>query len=190
MDKGKRFVIPVVHMINTRTIQRSVPIVKGLAGAVFFACLTGLAAQIRIPLPFTPVPLTLQVFAVLFSGALLGSRYGSLSQFIYLVAGVIGLPFFSGMSSGAAVLLGPTGGYIVGFIPAAYIAGALVKRSKTKIGVISSMMLAVGIIYLFGATWFAAVTGSNLNTTLKLAVIPFAGIDLAKSFAASLLIRK
>ncbi|PIR17215.1 MAG: hypothetical protein COV46_05150 [Deltaproteobacteria bacterium CG11_big_fil_rev_8_21_14_0_20_49_13] len=177
-------------MCNTRVIQRAVPVVKGITGAIFFACLTGLAAQIRIPLPFTPVPLTLQVFAVLFSGALLGSRYGSLSQLVYLAAGVAGLPFFSGISSGTAVLLGSTGGYIIGFIPAAYIVGALVKRPKSRIGIISFMMLAVAVIYLFGAIWFAAVTGSNFNTTLKLAVIPFAGFDLAKAFAASFLIRK
>ncbi|MCH7819743.1 MAG: biotin transporter BioY, partial [Candidatus Marinimicrobia bacterium] len=81
-----------------------------------FALLTALGALIRIPLPFTPIPITLQTFFVLLAGAMLGSKRGTLSQMVYVFAGAAGIPIFAGMSSGLALLAGPTGGFLAGFL--------------------------------------------------------------------------
>ena len=89
-------------------------------------------AQVRIPLPFTPVPITGQTFAVLLVGAVLGSRRGAASLLLYLMQGLVGLPFFAGGTSGLAILLGPTGGYLVGFIVAAYLVGLLAARGLDR----------------------------------------------------------
>ncbi|MFN4183064.1 MAG: biotin transporter BioY, partial [bacterium] len=95
-----------------------------LSGSVFI----GLMAQISFVLPFTPVPITGQTFAVLSVGALLGSRRGVLTVAVYLMEGILGLPFFAGGSSGLARLLGPTGGYLIGFLPCAWVTGYLCER--------------------------------------------------------------
>src|SRR5512143_1882057 len=89
-------------------------------------------AQIRIPLPFTPVPVTGQTLAVLVVGAALGARKGAASLLLYLLAGFAGLPVFSGGSAGGAVILGPTGGYLIGFIVAAYLIGVLSARGMDR----------------------------------------------------------
>ena len=90
--------------------------ILAIANLLLIAC-----AQIRIPLPFTPVPITGQTFGVLLTGALLGSRYGTLVVIAYVVQGLTGLPVFAGLKGGIAVSFGPTGGYILGFIPAAFV---------------------------------------------------------------------
>ena len=153
---------------------------------ISMACVTGLAAQLRIQLPFTEVPITGQVFAVLLSGVLLGRRLGGMSQIIYLTAGVAGMPWFAGGGSG--LLLGPSGGYIVGFIPAAFLVGHFTDRRIAVRGLLGQtflMMLAVFVIYAFGAPWYAFVTGSGLVGTLARAVLPFFPVDLAKALAAA-----
>jgi biotin transport system substrate-specific component len=104
---------------NQRTLAERF-LILAIANLLLIAC-----AQIRIPLPFTPVPITGQTFGVLFTGALLGSRYGTLVVIAYVVQGLTGLPVFAGLNGGIAVLFGPTGGYILGFIPAAFVVGWL-----------------------------------------------------------------
>lgn len=172
-------------MVNIAQI-REFHISKKLAAAFAMAALTGLAAQIRIPLPFTPVPLTGQVFAVLLSGILLGGRFGAVSQLIYIAAGVAGLPVFAGLTFGPAVLLGPTGGYILGFVPAAYVAGkgtGSFFSEKRCLSPFLLMTLSIFIIYLFGAAQFAFVMKTGFTDTLRMAVYPFIALDLAKAIA-------
>jgi biotin transport system substrate-specific component len=89
---------------------------KKLVLAFFFACLTGIFAQLRFYLPYTPVPITGQVFAVLLSGVILGNLYGGISQGLYAALGVAGVPWFSGGKAGLEIFTGVTGGYIIGFI--------------------------------------------------------------------------
>ncbi len=103
---------------------------KGMVLCALFAALTGVGALIAIPLPFTPVPITLQTFFIFLAGALLGKYLGALSQLIYLLLGVVGLPVFAKGSSGIGALLGPSGGYLVGFIPAAFLVGYLLERRE------------------------------------------------------------
>ena len=156
--------------------------------AFTFACLTGLAAQIRIPLPFTPIPVTGQVLAVLLSGIILGGRHGGLSQIFYVGLGAIGLPWFSGWSGGLMAITGVTGGYIIGFVPAAFMIGWLTDRciSVRRFHLQLLLMAAgVSIIYIFGAAQFAIVMNTGFLKTMKLAVFPFIPVDLMKAVVAA-----
>lgn len=101
---------------------------KGMVFAALFAALTAAVAWFKIPLPFTPVPITLQTLVVLLSGAMLGPYYGALSMIIYVAVGAMGLPVFAGGSSGIGALLGPTGGYLVSYFIAAFVIGKMLER--------------------------------------------------------------
>jgi len=153
--------------------------------SLLFAGLTGLCARLRIYLPFTPVPVTGQVFAVLLSGILLGKGYGSLSQMLYIGLGLLGVPWF------VVGPIGPTGGYIVGFIAAPFLIGALLEKRYVS-GHSSNMLFTffaatcgVMLIYLFGSIQFMLFTGADISNTVKFAVLPFIPFDLAKAAAAS-----
>ena len=106
---------------------------KGMVFAALFAALTAAVAWFKIPLPFTPVPITLQTLVVLLSGAMLGAYYGALSMIIYLSLGVIGLPVFAGGSSGIGVLFGPTGGYLFSYPIAAFVIGKMLENKKLDV---------------------------------------------------------
>ena len=164
----------------------SLPAKLGLALAVAF--LTGAAAQLRLPLPGTPVPVTGQVFVVLLAGVLLGRTYGPISMALYLGIGAAGVPWFNAFSGGPSVLTGVTAGYLIGFLPAALLAGWTTHRFeflRRPPGILVVMTAAVAVIYLTGAAWFARVTGAGVATTISGAVLPFIGWDLAKAFLAT-----
>ncbi len=151
------------------------------------AALTGLCAQISIPLPFTPVPLTLQTFAVLLSGAALGPWRGGAAMLLYLVAGVAGVPWFAEQGSGYAFA---SFGYIVGFVVAATVVGALASRGadRTVSGTIVIMVIGNLIIYAFGVPWLMGATGMPLMVALEAGVWPFVLGDALKiALAAGLL---
>lgn len=154
-----------------------------------FTLLLALLSQIRIPLPFTPVPLTLQTLGVLFTGYYLGPRLGLLSVLTYLVLGALGLPFFSGAKGGLLVLSGPTGGYLLGFLSAVYLVGWARERGYLERWPLALLIgvLAHLFIYLFGMVWFASgyqilSPTHTLRELLTLTVIPFIPFDLAKVF--------
>jgi biotin transport system substrate-specific component len=148
--------------------------------AVSGSLLVALMAQVSIPLPFTPVPITGQTFAVLLVGALLGSRHGALSVGLYLLEGALGLPVFAGGTVGIGRLLGPTGGYLLGFIAAAWVVGWLCEHGWDRR--ISTAALAMGIgnaiIYLFGLPWLAYFVGAE--KVLMAGLFPFILGDLIK----------
>jgi biotin transport system substrate-specific component len=121
-------------------------------GAVAFI---SLAAQLQIPLPFSPVPVTGQTFAVLVTGAVLGARLGAASTALYLVGGAIGFPIFAGASAGLSRVTGPTGGYLVGFIVAAFVVGLLAKRGSAPWRTASAMVVGQVVIYAFGLAWLS-----------------------------------
>jgi len=153
-----------------------------LTGSLFVTAM----AQVRIPLPFTPVPLTGQTFAVLLSGIALGSRRGMASMLFYLVVGVLGLPVFAGGASGLATLGGPTGGYLVGFIGAAFVVGYLAERRlDRKIRSVWLVFLAGElVIYLFGLPWLSLFVG--VHKVLIAGLLPFLPGDILKLVAATL----
>ncbi len=161
-----------------------------VALAFGFACLTGLLAQLRFYLPYTPVPITGQVFAVLLSGVILGKWYGGLSQGLYAGIGVAGLPWFNGLKGGMDVLSGVTGGYIIGFIASALVIGWLTDRyvrCRSFIGLISIMLLGIALIYLFGVVQLSLVLGVNAQRAIELGALPFIGVDVYKALIAAVI---
>jgi len=158
-----------------------------------FACLTGILAQVRFYLPGTLVPITGQVFAVLLAGVILGKYYGGFSQIIYLGLGSIGIPWFQGVSGGLAYLMGPTGGYLIGFVLAAFFIGFIIDKyvkSRNFIGMISLMIFSTFLlIYIPGLIWFYVWTGFSFGVIeiFTMCVLPFVFIDLGKSLIASLI---
>ena len=121
---------------------------KGMVFAALFAAMTAAVAWFKIPLPFTPVPITLQTLMVLLSGAMLGSYYGALAMIIYLILGAIGLPVFAGGSSGIGSLLGPTGGYLFSYPIAAFIVGKMTEKKQLNI-FLRYFSFAAIIIFVF-----------------------------------------
>ncbi len=150
--------------------------------------LIGLSAQVRILLPFGPVPVTGQTFAVLMIGALLGSRRGGLAVLAYLIEGAAGLPVFA-FGGGAAVLAGPTGGYLMGFLPAACITGLLAERGwDRRIGTtVLAMVLGNMAIYTCGLFWLCCLMGVGTRV-LTVGLYPFVAGDLLKIVLAAILL--
>jgi biotin transport system substrate-specific component len=156
------------------------------ASLVFaFSLLVALSAQIVIPVG--PVPVTAQTFAVLLTGALLGSRLGSMALIVYLVEGAVGLPFFYGGSSGLLHLMGPTGGYLVAFPAAAFITGAFAENGWDRKFFTAVAAMAVGslVIMLAGWAWFALVTKTSLPVAFQLTVLKFIPGDIIKILLAA-----
>jgi len=154
-------------------------------GVVLFAGLTALGAFVRVPLPFTPVPLTFQVFFVLLSAMVLGSR-AVLSQALYIILGLAGLPVFAG-ASGFAHLAGPTGGYILGFAAAAWtiskIKGAGIFRN------ILALSAGLAVIYVLGSVQLGLWLKLGLLKTVQLGILPFIPGDLLKLAAVAAAVR-
>jgi biotin transport system substrate-specific component len=147
-----------------------------------FAALTAIGAWIFIPLPVTPVPITLQVFFVLLSGAVLGARLGALSQTIYVLMGLVGLPVFASAESGPAVLVGPTGGYLIGFIIGSYLTGTVAEHVAPKFGWYLIGALAGLIpIYSVGVLWLWYWLRSSFTVAFMAGAAPFIPVDVAKS---------
>lgn len=167
-----------------RTAVRNVVLV--ITGAAF----VGLAAQVVIPLPFTPVPLTGQTFAVLLTAASLGMWRGMASMGLYALAGLAGVPWFAGGSSaftGGALVV--SFGYVVGFIAAAAVVGRLAERGATRTALRTAGLMVLGnaVIYTFGALWLAAAIGVSVSTAISLGVTPFLlGDALKVALAAGL----
>lgn len=152
-----------------------------------FALLTAACAQIRIELGFTPVPITGQTFAVLLTGAVLGSREGAASQLLYVALGAIGLPFYAGGEGGWEYATGATGGYLVGFILAAYVTGYLAeqrhdRRLATSVGTFLTGNL---IIYALGTAWLMYTFSWDLVVGVEKGMAPFIIGDTIKILLAA-----
>ena len=154
---------------------------------VLGALMVGVFAQVSVPLPFTPVPLTGQTLAVLLVSAALGPARGATSLLLYLLGGAAGLPIFAGGASGAAAVLGPTGGYLIGFVVAAWIVGGLAARGLDRRVGTTLAIYAVGsaVIYLFGASWLALVLRIGPREAFDLGVAPFVVGDVLKALLAA-----
>ena len=172
---------------------------KKLVLALGIACLTGLIAQIRIIIPWSPVPVTGQTFAVLLAGVLLGRWWGGTSLAIYAGLGALGVPWFAGLSSGLAYLAGPTGGYVIGFILAALFLGHFTDtyiRSRSFLSMLVLMLFANFIlIYVPGllqlGLWLNLVKGEPVafTTLLGMGALPFIPGDITKAVLAAAVAR-
>jgi biotin transport system substrate-specific component len=152
---------------------------------VLFSAFVALTAQVEIPL--WPVPLTLQTLGVLFTGAVLGSRRGALALLLYLTEGALGLPVFAGGASGVGYMLGPTGGYLVGFVVAAGVVGWLAQRGWDRRLVWAAVAMVIGnvIIYACGVAWLAVFLGDLWGALVK-GMLLFVVGDLIKIAVAAL----
>jgi biotin transporter BioY len=158
---------------------------RSVSLVVAFSLLTALAAQIVIPIG--PIPITAQTFAVLLTGALLGSRLGAMAMIVYLIEGASGLPFFYGGHGGFAHLLGPTGGYLVAFPAGAYITGAFAENGWDKRFLTAIIAMAVGslVILLAGWAWFMVLTHTPPLAAFKVSVAPHIAGDIIKILLAA-----
>lgn len=164
--------------------------VASIVAVVGFAGLTALMAQIRIPLGFTPVPVTGQTFAVLLAGAALGARLGATSQLVYLAAGAIGFPVFTGGGSGFEYFTGATAGYLVGFVLAAALVGRLAERGQDrKVNTaVTAFLAGSAVVYACGAIGLMITANMDATTAIAQGVTPFVFGDVLKATAAGLLL--
>lgn len=146
--------------------------------------LIALCAQIQIPLPFTPVPITGQTFAVLLLPVMLGGWRGPAAVALYVAEGLLGLPFFAGGSAGVAVLAGPTGGYLVGFVLAAVVIALLTGSGGNRVRIALALVAGNLAIYLCGVPWLAGFVDGGLVAALALGMTPFLIGDAIKLLAA------
>jgi len=158
---------------------------------LFATVLTIVAAQVSIPLPFTPVPFTLQPMVVLLAGAALGPRLGMTSQMLYLALGIAGLPVFAAsplLPQGAARLIGPTGGYLMSYPFAAFVAGYLAGRGFDRRYLTSVLAMTAGlsVVFAFGVAWLAfGAPHAGLSAAMATGLLPFIPADIVKLLIAA-----
>ena len=161
------------------------------AAVLFVTVLTIVAAQVSIPLPFTPVPFTLQPMIVLLGGAALGARLGASAQIVYIAAGLAGLPVFAAspvLPQGLARLLGPTGGYLMSYPLAAFVAGYLAEQrfDRRYFTSVIAMCAGLAVVFAFGVAWLAwGAPRTGLSVALASGLYPFLPADLLKVFLAA-----
>lgn len=175
--------------IYIRTFPRAASWLRDVILIVLGTLLVAALAQVKIPLPFTPVPITGQTFAVLLIGAALGSKHGAASMLLYMALGAFGLPVFAGGASGIDYLSGATLGYLVGLVMAAYVIGLLAERGLERNVRTSIIPFLVGtiIIYACGVAWLTVMLGS-VSKAIAAGLLPFLIGDVIKLIAASLIL--
>ncbi len=181
-------VSPTKYGHGAAALPAGTRVIADIAAVLGGSLLIALCAQLRIPLPFTPVPITGQTFAVLLLPALLGGWRGPAAVAAYLLQGALGLPFFAGGTAGWAMLAGPTGGYLVGFFAAAALIPLILGRGAASPARIVAALLAGNVaIYLFGVPWLDRFVDGQLVTAIELGLTPFLIGDAIKLLAASAL---
>lgn len=169
-------------MSNMRNEQLKMMIVSAL-----FAAIIAVFAQISIPLPFSPVPITGQTLAIGLAATILGSRYGTLSVGIYLLLGAVGAPVFAGMSGGLGSLVGPTGGYLVGFLPTAFIIGWYLEKTSFSVKqAIIANLIGMIVTLAFGTAWLKVAADLTWTAAIAGGVTPFIPLGIVKAVLAAI----
>lgn len=171
-------------MQNTTTEKRKIT-TQQMAVVAIMTALTCILAPFSLPIG--PVPISLTNLVIYFSLYLLGWKLGTLSYVIYLLIGLVGVPVFSGFTAGPAKLFGPTGGYLIGFIPMAIIAGIVIDKFSQRWIQILGMIVGTAICYAFGTAWFCIQAGYTVSAALAVCVIPFIPADLIKMVIAMII---
>ena len=146
--------------------------------------------MVSVPLPFTPVPINLATFAVFLSGGLLGKKYGSMSQVVYVLIGLAGAPVFHSFTSGLGVLAGPTGGYIIGYVAAAFVIGFVTEKTSFRGRFIVACTAGMIACYFLGTVRFIMLTGAPVWAALGYCVFPFIPGDAIKIAAAAVIVKR
>ena len=166
--------------VSTQTARTKKIVLIGLMTAV--TCILG---PLSIPLPFSPVPISLTNFAIFLAVFILGMKDATISFIIYLLLGAVGVPVFSAFSGGLGKLVGPTGGYLFGFIFLALIMGFFMEHFDRKIvPTIIGMIIGMAVCYIFGTVWLAKLMSLSFNEALALGVLPYLAGDVAKIIIA------
>jgi biotin transport system substrate-specific component len=181
----------ILDQISIRAASANLWTGVQLLSVIFVAVLTAAAAQLSFPLPFTPVPFTIQPMIVLIGAAALGSRLGALSQILYLTLGVAGLPVFAHspeLPQGFARLLGPSGGYLMAYPIAAFVTGLLAERGfdRRYLTSIAAMFVGLSIVFAGGVSWLSRLVG--VETALAAGLYPFVLVDVLKIVLAGLVL--
>ena len=169
-------------IINYLSICQGVKFLKkNLAIIALFAALTAVLSQIVIPIG--PVPINLALISVFVAGGLLGWKSGAVSQIIFVLLGGLGLPIFAGFNGGIGAILGPTGGFIIGYIPCVMLIGCIKQRWL-------GMLLGLAVVYIMGISWYIYITGSSLAVAIMICVAPFLVGDFVKIVISLLAIKR
>lgn len=167
-------------------VVRPLPAVQKAALVVGGSLFVALCAQLSIPLPFTPVPLTMSNFGVLLVGLALGSRGGFAALALYLAEGAMGLPVFSGGAAGALWLIGPTGGYLIAYPFAAFVAGWIAERgNRTFVRFTMATMVAEIVIFAGGLSWLAVMAHAGMTQAAQFGLYPFLFAEVIKIMGAA-----
>jgi biotin transport system substrate-specific component len=180
-------------LVTTLTAGADASSAIRVCAVLFIAAATAAAAQVSVPLPFTPVPFAMQDMVVLIGGAALGSRLGLSAQLLYLAAGIAGLPVFAASATlpqGVFRLLGPTGGYLLSYPFAAYLTGRLAERAfdRRYSTSVLAMIAGLAVIFAFGVSWlamFARPAALGFSAALSAGLYPFLAGDVLKVFVGA-----
>lgn len=157
---------------------------RDLTQCAMFAAVMAICAQISIRLPFSPVPFTMQVFACVLAGYMLGSKKGFIALIIYVLVGAFGVPVFAGLAGGVSIITGPTGGFIIGFPIIAFATGYAVEKYKNMKMIIMIILIANFIDYALGTAQFMFVMNTGIKQALAACVLPFIILDIVQIFMA------
>lgn len=178
--------------LNLRVAQPSIASWKSIALIIGFAVLTAVASKFQFYFWFSPVPVTLQSLAISLGAVALGSRRAVISQLALIGMGLVGLPVFSSPLPGFAVMAGPTGGYILGFLLCAFVTGVLFEQKRSEIGFFkSSFYFLIGSLFIFlpGVVWLSVYTGASIGKALLIGFVPFIAGDVLKCMIAAATMR-
>lgn len=158
--------------------KTKVTLMTTIALATAIICILG---PLSITLPFSPVPIAICMFGIYIAAYALGSRYATVAVCLYLLIGLVGVPVFSAFSGGPGKLFGPTGGYLIGYIPLVFLSGLFIEKFESKIYMhVIGMLLGLIICYALGTAWLAYQAGMTLPVALGAGVIPFIPMDIVK----------
>lgn len=163
--------------------------IKEMILTAIFTALTSVLAQVSIKIPFSPVPITMQVLSVCLAAVVLGKKCGTLSQIVYVILGACGFPVFSGFNSGFSAILGPTGGYIISFPFVAFLIGYIIEKHKyiTRVSIGFAMAAGLLVCYSFGTLWLAFILKLGFFEALAMGVGWYLPLDILKVTISSFL---
>ncbi|NUM80070.1 biotin transporter BioY [bacterium] len=170
------------------TLENNASLLKQFTLIVCFSLLTAAGAWVTLPLSFSPVPITLQTLVVSLAGAVLGAKRGALSQLMYIGYGICGLPVFAGGLTSIAVVLGPSGGYLIGFPVAAFLTGLLVSDNKNILWNLGALIIGSLPVLLLGTLQLSLFTAGNLREAFAIGFVPFIAGDFIKCALAALIL--
>ncbi|OBR91406.1 MULTISPECIES: biotin transporter BioY [Clostridium] len=160
---------------------------REMTTTAIFTALTAILAQISIPLPFSPVPITFQILAVYISAVILGSKLGALSQLVYVLLGAVGVPVFANFHGGLSVVLGPTGGYLIAYPIIAYIIGKISEKELSFVKSIIGLIISLIFCYAIGVLQLSFITKISIEKSILVGAIPFIPLDTIKVITAYIL---